>query len=328
MSDKLNILVDKSFCGPLSFLDLTKYNIFTDIKTLHIYQTSTNDGIVIHCNMDFVIDVCFNLPRNIIEQLGHRYIDQRRTPKSLMMTAMTQRGIFTPNFTNRSTVDFSIGWDSRLLSDMSVLGVSEALLKIEDGARNLGQLLISDYNVSPLYSLICQNSDERACDYSNEIEKLCTVFGDERITNEKYAWIAKLFDGVNNYTVQEYFRDIKLELRVLLFLDETDDKVVNRNHDSDTVYDYKEDTYITTSAQKKIEDTIQLLRKLLLAKGHLFISADIYIRGNGEVGVFEYSTEYGYVKVPSPHTLVNSTNRSLDMLIQSRLELNDNNKGN
>ncbi len=239
--------------------------------------------------------------------LGIKTIGTKRFPKYQQHLILTQNGILTPEM--YCTVTPSLYKSNRgdylhvLLHDLNKN--EEIILKSNDGARGLGQILLRK---EQLYNLF---------DNSNDKEYLKNHFNLGGLPKNEFE-DSFLFETIetSNFIISKKINDIVAEYRVIGFYG-IEPIVIERkitDHWQSNISITGEFKELDSSVlSKELLDNIQGLLKKLNTP---FLSIDVFKREDGSFGVFEFQMQFGY-KSPDKDILIDKTNLSIKNIINS-----------
>ena len=268
-------------------------------------------GNEVKTNFDYLLQ--FDEEIRNISSLDLDVIGSKRFSKITQSMILTQLGINTPKIYGNIITDY-LGIDvlsQLLLNEFD--DETELILKANNGARGLGQTIINRENLNKLFDEISgPESNETVI---KEIEKKYLVGGNEG--DMKDFLINTIKDG--NFHFAEFI-DVKEEYRIIglygsdpiIIKREVSKKYWQANASITEKGEYIKNHPLITGF-RTISDT------LLEQVNSPWLSIDIYIDGDGNIGVFEFQMEMGYTKVPKK-LLVDSINKAMKNYISKKFK--------
>lgn len=185
------------------------------------------------------------------------------------------------------------------------------LLKINEGARGLGQIIINKQSYYELIEFIRKNNDYLKI--FKFIKDNYDIGSNEYNEIEKERFIEALIN--RDYVIQE-FKNILSEWRLISFYGE-EPIIINRNRDENSWQSKttNDGTVVNNSEFQYFEYFNQIANKLMEKLNTPWLSIDIYLDDNGDVGVIEFQMQMGYNKAPKK-LLVDKINKSVKNIIK------------
>ena len=259
-------------------------------------------------------DVLFNFDNrdtrvDLLCEINHiPIIGSERFPKDIQYNILRKFGLNTPNF---YTYFLNAGFDEQgrhdylfaLLSEVS--DSTELILKDKDGARGLGQILLSSKD--DLYNLLNERTD---------IEKIKNykIGGSENEGDFKYTHIKSVLDSGKFFINEKVV--ISEEYRVLAFYNQTP-IIIKRTVGKDWQSNISVTGEFETVSDLKVfpDDLLESINNFLKYLRTPFLSMDLYKDVSGKFGFFEFQMQYGY-KAPNKYEIVNKSNLAVKALLK------------
>jgi len=284
---KLNIAADVNVCPVLELLCSDDINLIPSLDGINIIYKNGE----VFPSVDYVLDTSVHGSNEYIMLNTKRTIALNRYSKRNMMNMFLKHGISTPKFTAMyKLVDapLTTAFVSKAMVDLSSEYI---LIKADVLARGIGQVKILSKSVPLVIEsmagyLLSGRQDTAA--YLKTLGDDVSILGDYHSDEERDMRLHELFQQINRCTIQEWIPDVIEEYRVLMFGNGAMFVYTRLKDSNSSLIDHNS---LPPNVVSLIDGN---LKNLFLDLSTPFISADIYVRSNGEVGMFEWSNEFAY----------------------------------
>lgn len=271
--------------------------ICCDHKTVNNYLMLDMDKFIVHddpivnvvngkvlANFDYYLDVN-SWGTNYAPLLKEKYIKCIRWPKRRQMIEARRAGISTPPFTLSTSNDINMICNNvaKLFDDVAEPD-DEVLIKVDDGARGVGQVVVK---FKDLYRFVDKHINAK--DPISKDADWYKLGGDVDAPDLEEETIQMFKD----YTVT-YYKKIELQREFrMLFNCAGHYQLSERNISSQAGYQCNGGEF--NELFSKVSDSeIDKILQFVISTGLPFGSVDIYIDSDGNYGIFEYCPQFGY----------------------------------
>jgi hypothetical protein len=269
------------------FINNSKYNLFTE-NNFSLYDIADKyDGVLFYDCTPFEI--------NTLSSLNIPVTGCARYEKKIQKLILDKLNIPSPKtFARRN--NFKSDNDIKISIYLLSSGTKKVLLKDNNGARGLGQILVDAQSISSILH------DHHTLEVTTFIDKYKSIIGGNIIDTD----FNHIHSTLNNrdFIITEYLIDIIHEYRLIIsnteelpFIFERARKVdkeiiqANLSGDGGTTHSLMSDFFVTEFIKHPIYLKLKELLKFLNTP---FLSIDLYEREDHSYGVFEFQMEFGF----------------------------------
>ncbi len=288
----IGLMVDESFDNHEFFPPSLNVKIhghdYRVVVHRNVDVTVTDKGPIL--NADIVIDFRHqNKDYFYSKLLGERYIHQGRLGKSEQLSLLSMSGVpgVTP-FSVRSTPGTNLRKQTARSGFTTDFNKKKYVIKPNMGAKGEGQALVPSFQLTSFID---------ATTRTNNIKKLKELFPDVVFTKTESGELS------NFNIITEFIDDIDKEYRVLV--GGTSFWMYERTRQGDDYLHANIDFETIVNDESRIElkrvehgcDLYEYVQCIVDAADIKLGSIDVFRRQNGELGVFEYSTQFGFYQI-------------------------------
>jgi len=252
--------------------------------------------------------------RGIIGQGMVEHFGTNRFSKPIQSLILKKLNIPTPKIYASviSKKDHCQGLDQVVLQSLD--DDVEVLVKSNNGAKGLGQAIITRQKIFDLYEEIGGSYNETKLESINENYR---PGGDESKNNEYKSYFYDTIRGHDYHFAELKNKDEEYRIIALYGSDPIIiQRKVSKQHWQSNSAITNEGIFI--KKHPKVKEFKQISDKLLSHLKTPWLSIDVYISDKGEIGVFEFQMEFGFKKVPKK-LLVDSINNAVHNYIKKEL---------